>query len=169
MYEQDCLGEQRTLKFTYHIYARTSADVVTALTVDEWKVSHKHNTITGENTLVETYMGQTKMENTDTYKYLRFLLSNKGDNTVNIHAMKNKSIWIIRKIITRLESPHLQRYYFECAIIFLNVILRSSILYACDTYYHLTETQGRLLERIEEGFLRKIFKTTTGCSINQFN
>ena len=61
----------------------------------------------------------------------------------------------------------MQRYYFECAIIFLNVILRSSILYACETYYNLTETQVRQLERIEEGFLRKIFKTTTGCPINQ--
>ena len=40
-------------------------------------------------------------------------------------------------------------------------------MYACETYYDLSETQIRILERIEEGFLRKIFHTTAGCPISQ--
>ena len=56
---------------------------------------------------------------------------------------------------------------FECGIIFLNIILRSTILYASETYYNLTEPQIRHLERIEENFLRKLFKTSKGCPIVQ--
>ena len=46
-------------------------------------------------------------------------------------------------------------------------MLRSSILYACETYYNLTESQIRQLERIEEGYLRQMFKTTAGCPTAQ--
>ena len=46
-------------------------------------------------------------------------------------------------------------------------MLRTSILYACETYYNLKENEIRQLERIEESFLRKMFKTTRGCPLSQ--
>ena len=46
-------------------------------------------------------------------------------------------------------------------------VIRGSILYACDMYYNIKENELRQLERIEEEFLRKIFKTTRGCPITQ--
>ena len=52
-------------------------------------------------------------------------------------------------------------------MIYFNVILRGSILYASETYYNLTEKNLRNIERIEEIFLRKILKTTKGCPISQ--
>ena len=52
-------------------------------------------------------------------------------------------------------------------MIFLNVILRSSILYASETYYNLKENELRTLERIEEEFLRKLLKTGRGCPVSQ--
>ena len=58
-------------------------------------------------------------------------------------------------------------YYFECAVIFMNCMLRSSILYAAETYYDLKENQLREIERIEEGFLRRLLKTSRGCPISQ--
>jgi hypothetical protein len=73
--------------------------------------------------------------------------------------MKTKSIWIINKIFNKLDCLTLSKYYFECGIIFLNIMLRSSILYASECYYDLKETELRQLERIEEGFLRRLFKT----------
>ena len=85
----------------------------------------------------------------------------------NIKAIKDKSIGVIRTIMHKLEALNLERYYFECAMIFMNVMLRGSILYASETYYNLTENQLRSIERIEEGFLRKILKTTKGCPIVQ--
>ena len=90
--------------------------------------------------MVETFKGLVSIDKTDNQKYLGFTISSKGDNMVNINVMKNKSIWIIRKIFTRLDSLNLKKYYFECALIFLNVMLRSSILYTCKSYYNLKET-----------------------------
>jgi hypothetical protein len=49
----------------------------------------------------------------------------------------------------------------------MNVMIRSSILYASDMYYQLKETELRQLERIEESYLRQVLKTTKGCPINQ--
>ena len=46
-------------------------------------------------------------------------------------------------------------------------MLRSSILYAAETYYNLKETELRALERIEENFLRQLLKTSEGCPIAQ--
>ena len=49
----------------------------------------------------------------------------------------------------------------------MNCMLRSSILYAAETYYNLSEKELREIERIEEGFLRRLLKTSKGCPIMQ--
>ena len=85
----------------------------------------------------------------------------------NINQVKKKSIGTIRTIFNKLKSLNLKQYYFESALLLMNVILRPSILYAADMYYDLKEGELRQLERIEEQFLRKIFKTTKGCPITQ--
>ena len=46
-------------------------------------------------------------------------------------------------------------------------MLRSSMLYVCETYYNLKEGEIRQLERIEEGFMRQLLKTSKGCPIVQ--
>ena len=137
------------------------------LTVDKWSTSHRDDPETGEEVLQEVYEGPVTIDRTDQQKYLGFVLSSKGDNMVNINQMKNKSKGIIRRIFSKLNSLNLQRYYLECAMIFMNTMLRSSILYACETYYNLKEVEIRQLERIEEGFLRELLKTSKGCPITQ--
>ena len=131
------------------------------LTVDNWKVTHDE--VTEE--IVDTYEGQISVDKTDEQKYLGFVLSNKGNNMANINSLKKKSKGIIRRIFGKLESLTLKQYYFECAI--MNTMSRSSILYACETYYNLKENKIRQLERIEEGFMRELLKTSRGCPIVQ--
>ena len=131
------------------------------LLVDSWKVAYK-----GED-IIETFGGQEPIGKTTQHKYLGFIISNSGDNMANIRQVRNKSIGVIRKIFRKLNSLKLRNYYFECAIILLNAILRPTILYAADMYYNLKETEVRQLERIEEQFLRKILKTNKGCPIVQ--
>ena len=95
------------------------------------------------------------------------MISNNGDNIANIQQLKKKSIGVIRKLVRKLNSLNLKTYYFECAIILMNAILRPTILYAADMYYNLKENELRNVERIEEEYLRKAFKTTRGCPIVQ--
>ena len=104
---------------------------------------------------------------TDEQTYLGFVISSKGDNLANIRQVKMKSIGAIRKIVNKLNSLNLQTYYFECAVLLMNVVLRGSILYACEVYYNLKEYEFRKIEQIEEIVLRQIFKTSMGCPITQ--
>ena len=134
--------------------------------VDSWEVKYQDSPGYGLQ-LTEKYQGLTKIGQTKTRKYLDFLISSSGDNMANINMMKKKSIGVIRKIFNKLNSLNLQKYYFECAMILLNAILRPSILYACDMYYNLKETEIRQLKRIEESCLRKVLNTTKGCPIVQ--
>ena len=144
-----------------------SNQIITKLSVDKWNVTHVKHNQSGNSYLTETYDGRVDIEQTDQTKYLGFILSNKGSNMPHINEVKKKSTWIISKIFSKLDSLKLKKYYFQSAIIFLNVMLRSSILYACETLYNLKETEIRHLERIEEIFLRRMFKTSKGCPISQ--
>ena len=81
--------------------------------------------------------------------------------------MKNKSIGLVKSTLNKLNSLNLKSYYFECSILLLNVMVRSSILYASEMYYDLKEKEVRHLERIEEQYLRKVLNTTKGCPITQ--
>ena len=52
-------------------------------------------------------------------------------------------------------------YSLEAGIIYFKSLLRSSLLYAAETYYNLTEKEIRLIESKEEECLRNIIET--GC------
>jgi hypothetical protein len=135
--------------------------------VDKWSVSYTENVTTGKYDLKEIYCGLTEVETTANQKYLGFVLSNTGDNMVNIREIRNKSIGVVKSTLNKLNSLNLKKYYFECAVILLKVMVRSSILYASEMCYDLKETEVRQLERIEEGYVRKVLNTTKGCPIMQ--
>ena len=70
----------------------------------------------------------------------------------NINYLIRKSHGIMRNIFAKQNSLNLKQYYFESAIILMNAILRSSVYYACETYYDLKEREIRSLESIEENW-----------------
>ena len=96
---------------------------------------------TSENELVllETFSGCVRMESVNEWKYLGFVISNSNDNLANIRTVKTKSIGTIKSIFGKLKSLNLQKYFFECSILFKNSMLRTSILYASETYYYQTK------------------------------
>ena len=137
------------------------------LEIDKWSLEYQDNSNTGDEDIIETFQGKVPIGKTKDQKYLGFVISSCGDNMANITALKNKSIGTIKKINNKLEALNLLDYYFECSIIFTNVMLRPSLLYASECYYNLTEKQIRHIERIEESYLRNILKTGRGCPIVQ--
>ena len=96
-------------------------------------------------------------------KYLGFTISNADNNMANIRSVRNKSFGTIKAIFNKLKDIKLRKYYFECGMIFLKVMLRSSILYGSETYYNLKEGEIRALERIEE-----IFSCNSACAFVSF-
>ena len=99
------------------------------LSVDRWSMKYEESS-TGEAILTEHYLGQSEIESTKSQKYLGFVLSSTGDNMVNINAINKKAIGVVKTALNKLNSLNLKLYYFECSTIFLNVLVRSSILYA---------------------------------------
>ena len=133
------------------------------LYVDSWQEEYIVNEENFESELNEEYIGQIAIEEVKAQKYLGFIISSDGNNLENIKAIEKKSIGVIRTIMTKLDKLKLRQYFFECSKIFMNVILRGSILYAGECYYNLTENQLRRIEKIEEKYMRKIFQTGRGC------
>jgi hypothetical protein len=89
-----------------------------SLCVHKWTVEHVENKTTGDTELVEHYAGQVEIEKCTEQKFLGFIISASGDNMANIRSLKNKSIGTIKKIFSKLNSLNLQKYYFECGVIF---------------------------------------------------
>ena len=139
------------------------------LVVDSWLVEHVENKHKGETELKETFAGKVEVGKCTEQKYLGFLLSNTGNNMVNIRAVKCKSIGTIRQIFSKLETLNFGKYYFEVGLILKNAILRTSILYASESYYNLRESEIREIEQIEENFMGKLVKTSKGCPITQID
>ena len=71
------------------------------LHVDSWTTSYQDNVKTGDLDLIETYDGPVVIEKTSSQKYLGFVLSDIGDNMVNIRNMESRSVGIIRHIFDR--------------------------------------------------------------------
>ena len=97
------------------------------LYIDHW--SEKHNM---KDQLVETFEGKLKMKNVTEQKYLGFIISEDGSNLKNIESKGKRSIGIIKTIQYLIQG--LGKYTVECGMIYLNSLLRSSILFAAETY-----------------------------------
>ena len=164
---------EKSLQFAAHkcktmfVGKNSQLDFSGDLFVDQWSTKCVENDYDDSYDLVEQFQGQVKMEKVNEWTYLGFVISNLGNNQPNIRKIKQKSIGIIKSIFHRIDSLYLKSYYFECGLLFKNVILRPSILYGSETYFNLTEIEVRQLERCEESYLRQLLKAPRSCPISQ--
>ena len=107
------------------------------------------------------------MENVRNIAYLGHIISNENNNETHILEIQKKSIRITNKIFNLLNSIYLGKYYFECAMILINCMLRNSILYSIETCYNLTENEVRKIEKCEEIYLRHLLKQSRKVQISQ--
>ena len=148
-------------KFKYLDIGRNTETSVlhNTLEVDTWDISYDEK----EN-MIETEGPKVKMIKVNQLKYLGFVISEDASNVPNISEKKKKSIGIIRSIMNTIKG--LGTYTIKNGVIYLNSLLRGSILYSAETYYNLSERNLRSLESIEEECIRKIFETGIGCPIS---
>ena len=91
------------------------------------------------------------MANVPDQKYLGYILSEDGSNMKNIISKQKRSFGIIIDIQYLIRG--LGKYTLEGGMIYLNSLLRSSILYAAETMYNVKENAILQLKRIEEYML----------------
>ena len=128
----------------------------TALSVDSWAIKHEDN-----GHMKETYTGKEQMKQEDSLMYLGHVISQKGCNIQNILHKKNKAKGTERLILKLVQN--LGPFTFEGAVIYIQTLIRNSILYAAETMYNVSEIEWRTLERIEESVLLKVFQTKRSC------
>ena len=58
------------------------------------------------------------------------------------------------------------KYTIECGFIYLNSVLRGSILYGAESMLNIKEDEYRKIEQIEEEQMRLLFSTDRSCSIH---
>ena len=91
------------------------------------------------------------------------MISDNTSNEPNILDKKKKSIGTIKTITNIIKG--LETHTVRNGLIYLNSLLRSSILYGAETYYNLTNNDIRTIERIEEECLSKILETGKNCPV----
>ena len=116
------------------------------LIVDTWELTHESN-----GNMKEEYTGKAEIKEVITLMYLIFMLSKKGTNIENIKHKGNRSIGVQKQILKMIA--HLGPYTFECALIYIQSLIRNSVLYAAEAMYSIKETDYRALETTEESVL----------------
>ena len=104
------------------------------------------------------------MKEENSLLYLGHMISKDGRNMPNIFHKTNKSIGTQKQIVKLVES--LSIYTFSSAVIYIESLLRSQILYSSETMINIKETEYRALEKTEESVIQKILKTTRSCSMH---
>ena len=127
------------------------------LFVDSWQVKHQ-----SDGSLQEEFVGKVPMIEESSMLYLGHVISKHGSNMPNITHKTNKSIGTQKQIVKLVEP--LSLYTFESAVIYIESLLRSRILYSSETMVNIKETEYRALEKTEESVMQKILKTTRSCS-----
>ena len=129
----------------------------TELYIDNWSEGHDK-----DDNLIEKFEGKIMMKNVKEQKYLGFTISEDGSNMKNIIAKEKRAYGIKKQIQFLIKN--LGKYTFESSMIYVNSLLRSSILFAAEAMYNVNETEYRHIERIEEDIMRNIFDTGKGCA-----
>ena len=98
-----------------------------SLQVDSWIIHYD----TDDN-LVEAEGNSLDMISVQEVKYLGFVVSSDAKNVKNIKARRNKSSNTIRRVVSMISG--LGTYSVESGSIYVKSLLRSSLLYAAETY-----------------------------------
>ena len=117
----------------------------------QWEATHDKN---GE--VIDKFLGKSSMKEENSLMYLGHMPSKNGDNMPNIIHMRNKSIGTQRKIINLIEPKG--PYRFEGAIIYIQSLLRNSILYTSETMSYVKEKELRALEKLKNLCYKRYLK-----------
>ena len=151
------------LKKCHKMHVGVKKEYCPNLELDDWKVKNVKDVNTGENELVDEYVGLSKLEESSMEKYLGDLVANDGSNTKNILARKSKGIGIVDQIMTKLRGTVYGPFYFEVGLILREAMLINGILTNAEAWYGLSTNEIEQLEQADEQFLRTFLEAGRGC------
>ena len=126
------------------------------LQVDTWKKQYDM-----DDKLHEEEGGKKTMIEVVELKYLGFVIASSASNVPNILDRNKKSMSTPKNILKMTQG--LGTHTLEAGLIYFNSLLRASLLYACETYVNLSETDFRLIESTEENCLIQLLDSGRHC------
>ena len=101
-------------------------------------------------------------------KYLGNILTSNGKINENISTRCNKSIGLINEIMSTLNEVSFGYHYFEIGILFRNSKLINGMLCSIEALYGLNITLVEKLEKCDNDFFRRLFKSGAGTPVESF-
>ena len=90
--------------------------------------------------------------------YLGDVISTTGSNDRNIQIKRNSGMGAVSQNISMLGQLSLGHFYFEIALVLRDTMLVSKLVSSSEIWYNITHNQSRLIEQVDEMYLRNIFK-----------
>ena len=125
-------------------------------TIDAWKLEKRNEEATSILDLVDTEAGKHEIDTTSHDKYLGDILQDNGKNTINIEERVKRGFGAVTQTCQLIDDLCLGSFYFECANIFRNSLLLSTLLSNSDAWYNVTDKEITSLESVDEIMLRKV-------------
>lgn len=147
-----------------HVGRSSNATICKDLYVGGWEVEVVTDTVTGECSQEELFVGDKKMKVEQEQVYLGDVISADGKHSKNVMARKGKGLGIINEIMNILETIFFGKYYFEVALILRSSLLLSSILLNSEAWVNLSEKDIKILEQTDEILLNKILECDSNTS-----
>ena len=133
------------------------------LKVDNWEVKLVEDCETGAKACEDAFVGEFKIDECETEKYLGDHISSRGTNEKNIEERKKKGIGIISQLMNKLEGTVYGPYHFEVSLILRQSHLLSSILTNSEAWYGLKTSDIEQLEQVDESYLRRVLEVGISC------
>ena len=132
------------------------------LFVDGWEVQTVDNYTAGEEEWIDTPAeNMNAISHIDSERYLGQIISSDSKNIKNITKLRNKGIGIKNKVIQMLSNMPGGIFHFEIAVIFRDAYIISSMLSNSEVWYGVTRAEIRLLEQVDEQFVRELFECSS--------
>ena len=90
--------------------------------------------------------------------YLGDVISTTGSNDRNVQNKRNCGLGAVSQNISMLGQISLGHFYFEIALVLRDTMLVSKLVSSSEIWYNITHNQSRLIEQVDEMYLRNIFK-----------
>ena len=96
--------------------------------IDAWKLEKPEEEAKSILDLVDTEAGKHLIETTSHDKYLGDILQDNGKNTINIEERGKRGFGAVTQICQLLDDLCLGSFHFECAKVFRDSLLLSTLL-----------------------------------------
>ena len=162
----NCKTNTKKLQFgvekCHKMHIGGNKNVCPDLWIDGWELKPVDSLSSGVSSQVDSFVGSSGVENSNSEKYLGDIIRNDGRNKSNIEARQGKGYGINNKIMEMLEDICFGPFTFEVAFTLRDSLLISSTLTNSEAWLGLSKHDVEQLEQVDESLMRRFLEVGQG-------